>query len=157
MSNTAFSFRRRTFGRAPSPPTWACYEQIPLGDDESDTGSEDESCSEDDEQYGVPEHDREYDYERRSAADRGDGPQAQAGDAEKMAVDDGRECEHPDENVDCEIKKDIKGKQRAVDPQIDDSPKQRQRRRKHREPVYTLRPILTIQKSQGFVWNQVSL
>ncbi|KAJ7826230.1 hypothetical protein B0H14DRAFT_3088491 [Mycena olivaceomarginata] len=26
-----------------------------------------------------------------------------------------------------------------------------------RERVYTLRPILTIQRSQGFVWNQVSL
>ncbi|KAJ7834128.1 hypothetical protein B0H14DRAFT_3110049 [Mycena olivaceomarginata] len=35
-----------------------------------------------------------------------------------------------------------KGKQRAVDPSH------------QRERVYTLRPILTIQRSQGFVWNQ---
>jgi hypothetical protein len=47
--------------------------------------------------------------------------------------------------------KDVKGKQRAVEPEPE-SP----RRKKKRNSVYTLRPILTIQRSQGFVWNQVS-
>ena len=44
-------FRHRAIGRAPSPPTWACYEQIPYDDDYSDSGSEDNSCSEDEEDY----------------------------------------------------------------------------------------------------------
>ncbi|KAJ7834119.1 hypothetical protein B0H14DRAFT_3110048 [Mycena olivaceomarginata] len=49
-----------------------------------------------------------------------------------------------------------KGKQRAVDP-VPPSPKRRPHTKKQshqRERVYTLRPILTIQRSQGFVWNQ---
>ena len=46
-----FAFRRRAYGRAPSPPTWACYEQIPYEDDYSDSASEDNSCSEDEEDY----------------------------------------------------------------------------------------------------------
>ena len=43
-------FRRRTIGRAASPPTWAWYEQIPYDDEDySDSRwqSEDDSCSED--------------------------------------------------------------------------------------------------------------
>ena len=44
-------FRRRTMGRAPSPPTWACYEQIPYADDYSDSGSDVNSCSEDEDDY----------------------------------------------------------------------------------------------------------
>ena len=49
MSTAANSyyFRRRTMGRAASPPTWACYEQIHNDDDNSDS----DSCSEDDEDY----------------------------------------------------------------------------------------------------------
>jgi hypothetical protein len=50
-----------------------------------------------------------------------------------------------------------KGKQRAVDP-VPPSPKRRPHAKKQshqRERVYTLRPILTILRSQGFVWNQV--
>jgi hypothetical protein len=53
-------------------------------------------------------------------------------------------------------KKDVKGKQRAIDPPEPESPKKQQhhRQKKPRQSVYTLRPILTIQRSQGFVWNQ---
>jgi hypothetical protein len=53
-----------------------------------------------------------------------------------------------------------KGKQRAIDPEPDSPPPPQNRRRhtqKNRQHVYTLRPILTIQRSQGFVWNQVRL
>ncbi|KAG6330327.1 hypothetical protein ID866_8762 [Astraeus odoratus] len=50
------------------------------------------------------------------------------------------------------LKKDVKGKQRAVDPEPE--PTKRRHRRRERRPTQTLRPILTIQKSQGFVWNQ---
>src|ERR1700733_11688582 len=52
MSSSANSyfFRRRTIGRAASPPTWACYEQIPYdGDEDSDSVSD--SCSEDEDEY----------------------------------------------------------------------------------------------------------
>ena len=67
------------------------------------------------------------------------------------------EIEEGDEPISAEkvaeMKKDVKGKQRAVEHY--ESPK-REHRKKQRQPVFTLRPILTIQKSQGFVWNQVS-
>ena len=45
------SFCRRRIGRASSPPTWACYEQIPYDDGYSESGSDDNSCSEDEEDY----------------------------------------------------------------------------------------------------------
>ena len=52
MSTAPYTQRRRAFGRAPSPPTWACYEQIPYDDGcDSDTGSDRDSCSEDDEDF----------------------------------------------------------------------------------------------------------
>jgi hypothetical protein len=56
-------------------------------------------------------------------------------------------------------KRDVKAKQRAIEPEPE-IPKQQQqqhRQKKPRERVYTLRPILTIQRSQGFVWNQVGI
>ncbi|TFY67824.1 hypothetical protein EVJ58_g1381 [Rhodofomes roseus] len=153
MSNTttasAHPFVRRRIGRAPSPPTWACYEQIPYDDDYSDSGSEDNSCSEDDENYGrivhrssdVSDGDRPAVHEREDRAGRPDGD---------MEIDESDEA--LSEQKIAELKKDVKGKQRAVDPEPE-SPK-RQHRRKPRQPVFTLRPILTIQRSQGFVWNQ---
>ncbi|KAH6909323.1 hypothetical protein BKA70DRAFT_1278217 [Coprinopsis sp. MPI-PUGE-AT-0042] len=68
------------------------------------------------------------------------------------------------------ITRDVKGKGKAVEPVVEvpttdggaaerreRREKERERRRKaksRREPVYSLRPILTIHKSQGFVWNQ---
>src|SRR5882762_5860714 len=57
-------FRRRTIGRAASPPTFACYEQrgspYDNDDDYSDDGSEENvSCSEDGEDYGRHESDSE--------------------------------------------------------------------------------------------------
>jgi len=62
-------------------------------------------------------------------------------------------------DVETVLKADVKGKQRAVEPaelEVSASPKVVHKRspRKHREPVYDPRPILTIHKSQGFVWNQ---
>lgn len=148
------SFFRRPTYRAPSPPTWACYEQIPY-DDYSDSGSEDDSCSEDDEEYP-------------SRADSSDTDAADAKDA-KTAGDNGDDIhnmdidEVGDGNVPTAdgtapgLKKDVKGKQRAIEPDAEpELPKKPRERRKRRQPVYNLRPILTIHKSQGFVWNQVS-
>ncbi|TDL25762.1 hypothetical protein BD410DRAFT_819830 [Rickenella mellea] len=157
MSNPSFTYRRRTLGRAPSPPTWACYEQIPVEDD-SDTGSDNESCSEDDEEYDVRDHDSNCGCEDHSTAPTGgDGcaePPSPPVIADKMDIVNGSVCDHSDDNESSEKAKDVKGKQRAVEPEVEDSPRQRHRRKKQREPMYTLRPILTIQKSQGFVWNQ---
>lgn len=136
-------FRRRTLGRAPSPPTWACYEQIPYDDDYSDSESDNNSCSEDDEDYDHAASDGE-----RPGAVNESLPPSADGD---MELDEGDEP-MPSDKV-AELKKDIKGKQRAIESHYE-SPK-REHRKKHRQPVFTLRPILTIQKSQGFVWNQV--
>ncbi|KAI0635855.1 hypothetical protein C8Q77DRAFT_1100012 [Trametes polyzona] len=135
-------FRRRTLGRAPSPPTWACYEQIPYDDDYSDSESDQNSCSEDEEDYDNAASDSE----RPGAVSESRSPQMD-GD---MELDEGDEA-MPSDKV-AEMKKDVKGKQRAIESY--ESPK-REQRKKHRQPVFTLRPILTIQKSQGFVWNQV--
>ncbi|KAL7279143.1 hypothetical protein ACG7TL_006983 [Trametes sanguinea] len=135
-------FRRRTLGRAPSPPTWACYEQIPYDDDYSDSESENNSCSEDEEDY----ENVASDGERPGAVNDSRPPQLDG----EMELDEGDEPMSSEKLA--EMKKDVKGKQRAVESEYE-SPK-RERRKKHRQPVFTLRPILTIQKSQGFVWNQ---
>lgn len=152
MSNDTYPeyFRRRPIGRAPSPPTWACYEQIPYDDDYSDSGSEDHSCSEDEEDYRHAVHDSD-DSEGDSPVRHERKPEPRAnGD---MEIDEGDEAIAADKLA--EYKKDVKGKQRAIDPEPE-SPK-RHHHKKRRQPVITLRPILTIQRSQGFVWNQVSV
>ncbi|KAI0661659.1 hypothetical protein C8Q70DRAFT_911045 [Cubamyces menziesii] len=136
-------FRRRTLGRAPSPPTWACYEQIPYDDDYSDSESENNSCSEDEEDYDNVASDGE----RPGAVNDSRSPSQLDGD---MELDEGDDAMSSDKVA--EMKKDVKGKQRATESHYE-SPR-RERRKKQRQPVFTLRPILTIQKSQGFVWNQ---
>lgn len=153
-------FRTRTIGRAPSPPTWACYEQIPFDDDYSDSMSDDNhSCSEDEEDYARAamrgrdlESDEDDDGESSVRRDRKleSVPRAD-GD---MEIDEADEA-IPEDKI-AQYRKAVKGKQRAVDPE-EESPKRRQdqHRKKPRQPQYTLRPILTIQRSQGFVWNQV--
>lgn len=153
MSTTAaYSdfFRRRTFGRAPSPPTWACYEQIPYDDEYSDSGSESNSCSEDEEDYSRAPQGAERDSSLHDAEAESEKPRAD-GD---MEIDEGDDAVCAQKLA--EIKKDVKGKQRATEPEQLESPKRQHRdhRRRHRPQVFTLRPILTIQKSQGFVWNQ---
>lgn len=136
-------FRRRPIGRAPSPPTWACYEQIPYADDYSDSASDNDSCSEDEDDY---EHARS-DPERPDPAGDVRSPQID-GD---MEIDEGDEPMSSDKVAEMK-KKDLKGKQRAVEHF--ESPKREHRKKQRQQPVFTLRPILTIQKSQGFVWNQ---
>ncbi|KAI6035725.1 hypothetical protein EDC04DRAFT_2193016 [Pisolithus marmoratus] len=145
-------FRRRLIGRASSPPTWACYEQIPYDDDDdddddyTDSQSEDNSCSEDGEDY------------RRPSSNDPDGDRIERQDDTQNMEIDRNTCDGDDKCTDEKggspppLKKDIKGKQRAVDPEPE--PMKRRHRRKERRPTHTLRPILTIQKSQGFVWNQ---
>jgi hypothetical protein len=152
MSTPSF-FRRRTIGRAASPPTWACYEQIPYDDDDddcSDSASEDNSCSEDGEDYIHAAHtsDSENEHVVNTTTDKHD-------DSLDMDIDE------DDERGDGDVaqkavgfQKDVKGKQRAIEPEPE-SPKRRHGK-KRRESVFTLRPILTIHKSQGFVWNQAS-
>jgi hypothetical protein len=160
MNNTYF--RRPTY-RAPSPPTWACYEQIPYGGgDYSDSESESDSCS----SCASSEDDSDVDYaaarlavDPTHASDDADVQTATrdngADDVPNMDIDEVGDAEkHEEEGT----KKDVKGKQRAHDPspeEVVESPKKRGHRRRRREPVATLRPILTIHKSQGFVWNQV--
>ncbi|THU89670.1 hypothetical protein K435DRAFT_677427 [Dendrothele bispora CBS 962.96] len=155
-------FRRRTIGRAASPPTWACYEQIPYDEDDySDSGSE--SCSEDDE-----------DYSRAAAVGHGGGPSDSEDDvvppprpADNNNADNGHDIDNMDMDIDEQehqddaekkaamvSQTDIKGKQRAMEPEPDPEPPKRSHRRRQRRSMYTLRPILTIQRSQGFVWNQ---
>ncbi|KAM6504045.1 hypothetical protein JOM56_000988 [Amanita muscaria] len=176
MSNNsnAYYFRRRTIGRAASPPTWACYEQIPYDDDEySDSCSE--SCSEDDEEYHRS-NPALHDDQSLSSDDNEDSPDDSDGHRNHaVAADDNTPATHTrprDMDMDqdsphCaspdageavkhksagEAQKDVKGKQKATDPP---EPEDRRRnRKKNHRPVYTLRPILTIHKSQGFVWNQ---
>lgn len=149
-------FRRRTIGRAASPPTFACYEQRgnPYDNDDDeysdDEGSEDQaSCSEDGEDYG-------HRHPESDASDTEDLPHTHidsAADVESMELDEDADTATIQKTA--MAKKDVKGKQRAVDPEPE-SPKRQPRPKKMRQPVYTLRPILTIQRSQGFVWNQVS-
>lgn len=160
MSTAANSyyFRRRTIGRAASPPTWACYEEIPYDDDYSSSCSDD-SCSEDDEDYptqsqnhpsGRPEHssDSEASEIGNAARDRKNNMNLREDNGSDVDMEqDGKEKEK-------ETQKDIKGKQRAVDPEPEPT-RGRRHRKKQRQPTYTLRPILTIHRSQGFVWNQV--
>ncbi|KAF5379752.1 hypothetical protein D9615_005769 [Tricholomella constricta] len=151
MSTAANSyyFRRRTIGRAASPPTWACYEQIPYDDEYSDSGSD--SCSEDEDDYsgGHGMHESTSDSE----------------DKDHTVTSSGIPVDDPSHDLDMDIEqegdggankagepqKDVKGKQRAIEHEPELSSRQQRRKR---TPVYTLRPILTIQRSQGFVWNQ---
>ena len=168
-------FRHRPLGRAPSPPTWACYEQIParsepLGSsDESDSDSGDEAADEDSlsdaDCDGNPDDDPDDD-DNSSLSDDEDDAEA----AGLMDVED-------DEDGSGDPEKRDKGKQRAEVPQTVTTtttngngngdgktspviphappPARHRRTRSRRPPVSALRPILTIQRSQGFVWNQV--
>ena len=155
----SYYFRRRTMGRAASPPTWACYEQIHNEDDSdsdcSDSNSNSGSCSEEDEDFkndGVPRSHRQPmndsdDNEQQIAVARADS------EVQDIDMDMDVDTSHEKMNGSvAERQKDVKGKQRAVEPE----PESPRRQKKKRNSVYTLRPILTIQRSQGFVWNQVS-
>ncbi|KAF7424546.1 hypothetical protein PC9H_009853 [Pleurotus ostreatus] len=150
MNNTASLYhpRRRTIGRASSPPTWACYEQIPYEEDGySDSASE--SCSEDEEDYGrgvAVDHSSDSEEDQSQTVRRDDAGH----DIDSMDMD-----EEGDEVARklAVAQKDAKGKQRAVNAEC--SPVRRHHHpKRQRQQVITLRPILTIQKSQGFVWNQ---
>ncbi|KAF9483188.1 hypothetical protein BDN70DRAFT_904325 [Pholiota conissans] len=153
MSTAANSyyFRRRTMGRAASPPTWACYEQI--HDDGDYSNSDSDSCSEDEDDYEDAASGR-----RRGSDSENDEQVAPA--ETSRPVDDSHDIDMdmdedgPDgqtKDIAADKAKDVKGKQRAVEPEPETPRRQRKPKRQH---VYTLRPILTIQRSQGFVWNQ---
>ena len=150
----SYYFRRRTMGRAASPPTWACYEQIHDDGDYSDSDSD--SCSEDDEDYadGAKGRHRDSDSEPDELAAPAETSRADnTPDIDNMDIDpDGPQGAPADGSA--EKQKDVKGKQRAIEPEPETPRRQRKPKRQH---VYTLRPILTIQRSQGFVWNQVCL
>lgn len=160
MSSAPNHFRRRALGRAASPPTWACYEQIPYDDDDDYSASDSESCSEDDEDYRQPlnteqdlqatESDSEDSVDHAADAIRPPHEAAQD-NTSSHSEDEGEEGARRSKQ---HVKVDVKGKQRAVDPPVVETPKH-QRRRRQRRSSFNLRPILTIQRSQGFVWNQV--
>ncbi|KAF8720621.1 hypothetical protein AX14_010861 [Amanita brunnescens Koide BX004] len=155
MSTAANSyyFRRRTIGRAASPPTWACYEQIPYDDDDySDSCSD--SCSEDDDDYprSAALHDEPISSDSDDKDDDGLRNSAPADVTHAMDMDeDHLDSEAGRQKPSGEPQKDVKGKQKVADPEPED---RKRNRKKHHKPMYTLRPILTIHKSQGFVWNQ---
>ncbi|KAJ7051981.1 hypothetical protein C8F01DRAFT_1033759 [Mycena amicta] len=161
-------FRRRTIGRAASPPTWACYEQIRgYGDSDEDSDEDGSASGSDEDDDGAVVSDEDSDEEGPAhggvVVDEG-----MAADMEMDVVVDGDDSEAPVAAVGVAggegtgpepspppspvVTAKAKGKQRAVDPEPP-APKRRTRKGK-RERVYTLRPILTIQRSQGFVWNQ---
>ncbi|KAF8151242.1 hypothetical protein K438DRAFT_1865139 [Mycena galopus ATCC 62051] len=156
---TPYTFRRRTIGRAASPPTWACYEQIHGDEDfEDDEDSFSESGSEGEDEDGDGDSGAE-EGGAEGGAEVG-GADVEDGVAHDMEMDvDAEGTGSPDEQPASPIPSQTqeKGKQRAVDP-VPPPPKRRTHSKKqkqpHRERVYTLRPILTIQRSQGFVWNQ---
>ncbi len=180
-------FRHRPLGRAPSPPTWACYEQIParselLGSsDESDSDSGDDAADED----SLSDADADADPEDPDDVDADDNSSL-SDDAEAAGLMD---VEDDDDSLGRaqgssdggDPEKRDKGKQRAEVPQNPSSTGtgdaetttngnvdgksspviphptavRHRRPRSRRPPVSALRPILTIQRSQGFVWNQV--
>jgi hypothetical protein len=181
-------FRRRTLGRAPSPPTWACYEQIPPPTSDSDDCDDDVQTDSDTQSGSDSEVEVEYVQDRHLRSDSPGGdmememqvgePEPRAfsgvgmeldgtkgGDrgqdeprAENACGSSGEQC--IDDDCDQRLKRQDKGKQRAVEPELDtlpveSSPRKRHRKRKHHEASFIYRPILTIRKSQGFVWNQV--
>ncbi|TRM64674.1 hypothetical protein BD626DRAFT_489508 [Schizophyllum amplum] len=136
---------RRRVGRAASPPTMLCYEQhFAYEDDFTDSASD--SCSEDDEHY-PPRMEGRHDSE---GSDDRPGSKRTQDESDDMDMDMGEE--DADDEARARAIREAKGKQRAVDPVTEPSP--RRRRPRPREPIQTLRPILTIHKSQGFVWNQ---
>ena len=155
----SYYFRRRTMGRAASPPTWACYEQIHNEDSDSDCSDSNDSCSEEDEDFKNDGSPRSPTSGRRQSMNDSDDNDQQITvartDSEVQDIDMDMDVDTPHEKMNgsaAERQKDVKGKQRAVEPELE-SPR---RQKKKRNSVYTLRPILTIQRSQGFVWNQVS-
>jgi len=151
MSTAQSYFRRRTIGRAASPPTWACYEQIHDGDY---SNSDSDSCSEDDDDYedNANRHRRGSDSENDehvAPTETSPRPVDDTHDIDMDMDEDGPDG--PSKDIAADKGKDVKGKQRAIEPEPETPRRQRNPKRQH---VYTLRPILTIQRSQGFVWNQ---
>ncbi|KZV84119.1 hypothetical protein EXIGLDRAFT_624735 [Exidia glandulosa HHB12029] len=156
-------FRRRTLGRAASPPTWAYYEQIPVpGDSESE--------SDDDEREPQHNHHSDDESDDDSAGDDDAGFEMDFENVPQEAAA-AMEVDPPaggcvDEEVAASARKAAKGKERAIDPPPPPPPvameectpstqrktTNRKSSRRYRESVY--RPILTIHRSQGFVWNQ---
>ncbi|KAF7327278.1 hypothetical protein MKEN_00305300 [Mycena kentingensis (nom. inval.)] len=163
VSPNASPFRRRTIGRAASPPTWACYEQI------RDYGySDDDSEEDDDDEASADEGSRS---DSASGEDDDDAAEVEpAGDHVGAGVDEGIVVDmemdvdapgnHPDAHSSPPptpapaVTAKAKGKQRAVDPEPPTPKRHTRKGKRERERVYTLRPILSIQRSQGFVWNQ---
>lgn len=156
-------FRHRTLGRAPSPPTWACYEQIQYDDEYSDDSASDgESHDEDDDD---DDEDEDHDHDNSCSEDDedyGHHPDSSSSSIQGNELPQSLE-ESEKTNDSSEGPNDVKGKGRAVDPQheVGDSPpppprsRLRSKKRHSGRRARTLRPILTIHKSQGFVWNQV--
>ena len=138
-------FRYRPLGRAPSPPTWACYEQIHAPTYDSDDSDSDGSydMASDYEDGGEKKSEDEEDEDR---------PITLGGGNDAAAVDN---MDVDDDAVELKINSKGKGKEKAVEPTSTFRPPRARKERKRPQPAVALRPILTIQRSQGFVWNQV--
>jgi hypothetical protein len=157
-------FRHRPLGRAPSPPTWACYEQIParsdlLGSSDSDSDSGDAA---DDDSLSDADSSSSASSSSASASDA-DAAGLMDVESDKDETTENLTRSAPSEEAGDPEKQRDKGKQRAEDPSPNTAapkpahvPHSRSRRTRGRHPpMSVLRPILTIQRSQGFVWNQV--
>jgi hypothetical protein len=161
-------FRHRPLGRAPSPPTWACYEQIPARSDllaSSDSDSDSGDAADDDSLSDAGSSSSSASSSSASPSDveaaglmdvESDKDEAADDHSARGAGDRGEEAGDPEKQRD-------KGKQRAEDPSPNPAApnsahvvhSRSRRTRGRRPPMSALRPILTIQRSQGFVWNQV--
>jgi len=177
-------FRHRPLGRAPSPPTWACYEQIPARSDllGSSSDSDSDSCDAADEDSLSDADSSSSSSDPDDAADAEAEAEAEAAglmDVESDKDDDDAAHHHyhsDDDDEEEEAAVAVAAEESVGDPEKRDKGKQRaedvpnptggkslpvaahprtRRPRGRRPPMNVLRPILTIQRSQGFVWNQV--
>ena len=92
-----YFFRRRTLGRAPSPPTWACYEQINSEYGGEFSCSDSDSCDDDDDECAHDhKHDEEDDDDEHSCSEDGEDYAVVshgATDVESMDVDEAGDAE----------------------------------------------------------------
>jgi hypothetical protein len=153
--------RHRPLGRAPSPPTWACYEQIPARSDliaSSDSDSDSGDAADED---SLSDADSSSSDDAETEAAGLMDVESDKDEATTVEAEAEVEAETTSHGSSGDPEKRDKGKQRAEDSlntiskSVPVSHPRTRRTRGRRPPVSMLRPILTIQRSQGFVWNQV--
>jgi len=146
-----FGAQRRSRSGRWSPPLWGCYEYRNEYDDSDATGS---SHSEDDDDSAGSDSETELDV-KGSSSSGGVGTEVEGMDlGDNVARGSAMKMEDEDE---AEMKAEIarEERRRRKEKRKGKQPERllrQQKRERAREPVY--RPILTIRRSEGFVWNQ---